>query len=114
MAPSDTARTWLEIEVVEVGVEPLIDPPLRVEHIRTNESASAIAARLEDFRQRDLIRAEEEPAVVADAVLRRELAGEDARVRRQRQRRDRDRLFEQHAFRAPADRWSGVSTSCAP
>src|SRR5207237_1298647 len=41
---------------------------------------------------------EEEAAIVADAVPRRELAGEDRRVRRQRQRRRRDRLLEQYAL----------------
>ena len=59
----------------------------------------------EHFRKRDLIGAEKESTVVAHAVLGRKLAGKDARVRGERQRGDRDRLLEQHAFGCqPIDR----------
>ncbi len=87
-----------DVEVVHVCVEPLIDPPFRVQDIRGDEGARAISALLEQFGQRDLVGAEEEAAIVTNAVLGWELSGEDARVGRQRQRGDRHRLVEQHAF----------------
>ena len=86
-----------QVEVVEIGIESLVDPPLRVEDVGGDEPTGAVAALLEDFGQGDLVRAEEEAAVVADAVLRREFASEDARMGGQRQRRDRHRLVELHA-----------------
>ena len=87
-----------EVEVVEVGVESLVDPPLAVEHVRADEPAGAVAPRLQDLGERELFGAEEEAAVVAHAVLGRELAGEQARVRRQGERRDGLGLLEQHAL----------------
>ena len=87
-----------EIEVVEVGLEPLRDAPLVVEHVGADESAGVEAARLEPLGQRRLAVVEEEAAVVAHAVRGRILAGEDRRVRRERERRRRDRLLEEHAL----------------
>ncbi len=87
-----------EIEVVHVRIEALIDPPLRVEDVSGDERTGAVAALLEDLGQRHLIRPEEEATVVADAMLGREFAGEDTRVGRKRQRRDRHRLVELHAI----------------
>ena len=87
-----------EVEVVEVGVEALVDAPLRVEDVGGDEAAGAVAVGLQDLGERQLVRAEEEASVVAHAVLGRELAGEQARVRGQGERRDRLGLLEQDAL----------------
>ena len=76
-----------EIEVVEIGLETLRDAPLVVEDVRADESARREAERLQALGQRGLALIEKEAAVVANAVRRRQLAGEDRRMRRERQRR---------------------------
>jgi len=87
-----------EVEVVEVGVEALVGPPLRVEDVGGHERARPVPALLEHLGERDLLGPEEEPAVVAHAVLGRELPGEDARVHGQRERGHGHGLLEQHAL----------------
>ena len=95
-----------EVEVVVVGVEPLVDAPFRREDVGGHEATGPVAPGLEQFGERGLFLAEEEPAVVADPVFGRKLSGEDAGVRRKRQRRRRDRLLEEHTFVCQSiDRW---------
>ena len=85
-----------EVEVVEVVVEALGDPPLRVEHERRHEAAGAQPLVAQDLRQDDVFVVQVEAAVVPNPVRGRILPGEDRRMRRQRQRRHRLRLLEQH------------------
>ncbi len=92
------AARLAEIELVVIRVEALVDAPLGVEHVGADEPARAVAARLQRLGEGELLRPEEEAAVVAHAVLRRKLAREHARVHRQRERRHRHRLVEQHSF----------------
>ena len=87
-----------QVEVVEVGLKALRDPPLVIEYVGADEPAGGEAARLQPLGHRRLAVVEEEPSVVAHAVPRRELSREDRRVRRQRQRRRRDGLLEEHTF----------------
>ena len=56
-----------------------------------------VAARLEHFRERELLGAQEESTVVANAVLGGKPAGEEAGVGRQRQWSNRNSLLEEHA-----------------
>ena len=91
-----------EVEVVEIGVEPLSDPPPSVEDERADEPAGAVALPLQHLGQGRLLIADVELAVVADAVEGRERAGEQRCVRRQRQRRDRRRLREAQPARGEA------------
>ena len=87
-----------QFEVVEVVVEALGDAPLGVEHERPDEAAGAQTLVPQDLGQNDVLVAQIESAVVPDPVSRRELSGEDRRMRRQCQRRHRLRLLEQHAL----------------
>ena len=86
-----------QIEVVVVVVESLRDAPPVVEDVGADESAGAIAACLQHFGQRRDLVADVEAAVVAHAMEGRERAGQQRRVRRQRQRRDRFGLLEAQA-----------------
>src|SRR3954454_1010416 len=83
---------FAQVELVEVGVETLVDAPLGVEHVRANEPAGAVAAALEHLSKRQLLGSEKEAAVVTNTMFRRELAGENAGVDRKRQWRDRHGL----------------------
>ena len=87
-----------EVEVVEVVVEALADPPLRVEDERRHESPGAQPLVAQDLRQDHVLVVQVEAAVVPNPMRRRILASEDRRVRRQRQRRHRLRLLEQHTL----------------
>ena len=103
-AERDPARL-AEIELVVVGVEPLRDPPLGIEHVGADEPRRAIAAPFQDLRERDLLVAEEEAAVVAHPVLGREAAGEHARVHREGEGSHCDRVLEEDPFpREPIER----------
>ncbi len=86
------------VEVVHVGVEPGVQAPLAIEDIRRNHRPGLQTGPLEHRREGDLLRREEETAVVANAVFGREAASKDARVRRKGQRRDRLGLLEQDAL----------------
>ena len=65
-----------QVEVVVVRVEALRDSPSAIQHERPDEPAGAIAVRLQHFGERDLIVADVELSVVADAVKGRKRAGE--------------------------------------
>ena len=86
-----------QIEVVVVVVESLRDAPPVVEDVGPDESARAIAVCLQHLGQRRDLVADVEAAVVAHAMEGRERAGEQRRVGRQRQRRDRFGLLEAQA-----------------
>jgi hypothetical protein len=79
----------LQVEVVEVGVEALRDPPSPVEHERGDEAARAVALVLQHLRQRHLVVADVEAAVVAHAVPGRERPRQERGVRGQGERGDR-------------------------
>ena len=87
-----------QVEIVEVGLESLRYAPFVIEHVRADEAARRVAARLQPLGDRRLLVVEEEAAVVADAVRGGILSGEDRRVGRQRERRRRDGLLEEHAL----------------
>ena len=85
-----------QFEVVEVVVEALGDAPFRVEDERPHEAAGSQPLVAQDLRKDDVLVVEVEAAVVPDPVRGRILPREDRRMRRQRQRRHRLRLLEQH------------------
>jgi hypothetical protein len=91
-----------QFEVVNEGLESLGNPPAAIEHIRRYHRAGPEAFLLQDRGKRQLLGAEKEAAVVAHSVLGRELAREDAAMRRQRQRRGCHRLLEEHPFAGEA------------
>ena len=70
--PSDSDWYLLRVEVVEVGLEPLRDAPLAIQHVGADEAAGREPARLQPLGQRRLALVEKEAAVVADAVRRAE------------------------------------------
>ena len=78
-------------------VEALVEAPARVEHPRPHEGARRVAGVLHPRGERRLRGLEEEAAVVADAVVRRDEAREDRRVRGQGHRRGGRRLLEEDA-----------------
>src|SRR5262245_3097536 len=82
------AATLAHVEVVEERIEPLIDPPFRIEDIGRHERAGPVSAFFQTLGQRHLLRTEKEAAVVADAMLGWELPCEDRRVGGQRERSD--------------------------
>ena len=88
-----------QIEVVVVVVESLRDAPPMVEDVGADKSSRAVAVRLHHLGQRRDFIADVEAAVVAHAVEGRERAGEQRRVGRQRQRRDRFGLLEAETAR---------------
>src|SRR6185503_8311717 len=69
-----------------------------VQHVRADERARTVTARLEHFRQCELLGTQKESTVVANAVFGRELAGEEAGVGRQCQWGHRSSLLEEHAI----------------
>ena len=75
-----------QIEVVEIGVEALVQPPPRIEHVGADEGARREPAALEHPGERRLARVEEEAAVVPDTVFGWKLAREERRVGGQRPR----------------------------
>jgi hypothetical protein len=87
-----------QIEVVEIGVEPLRDAPLRIEHVGRDEAPGRVAAGLQGLGERLLLVVEEVPAIVADAMLRRKAPGEERGVRRQRDGGRRARMIEEDAI----------------
>src|SRR3954471_15641036 len=84
-----------QIEVVEIGLKPLGDSPLVIEDVSADESTGAESRRLQPLGNRRLGLVKKKPAVVAYAVCWRKRAGENRGMRRQRQRRRRNRLLEQ-------------------
>ena len=92
----------VEIEVVDIRVEPLRNAPPAIQDIGADEPAGPKPCRREPLGERRLTRVELEPAVVADAVLRRVLRREQRRVRRQRERHGGHRLLEDHTARGDA------------
>ena len=67
-----------QVEVVHVGLEALVEPPLAVEDVGADDGARPETLALQHGGQRQLVRRQEEAAVVAHAVFRREAAREDA------------------------------------
>src|SRR5262249_362454 len=59
-----------------------------IQYEGADEAAGSVAICLQHLRERDLLVADVELTVVADAVKRRKSAGQERRVRRQRQRCD--------------------------
>src|SRR2546427_18719 len=94
-----------QVEIVEVGLESLRYAPFVIEHVRADEAARREPAIAQALGEGRLAVVEKKAAVVADAVGRRKLAGEDRRMSGQRERRRRDRLLEEDAFaREPIER----------
>src|SRR6185369_8985754 len=58
-AERDRSR-FAEIELVVVGVEALVEPPLRIEDVGGDEGTGTIAARFQHFGERELLGSEEE------------------------------------------------------
>jgi hypothetical protein len=87
-----------EVEAVGVVVEPLVEAPARVEHPRADERSRRPARLLQPLRERHRLCLEEEAAVVADAVMGRNEAGEDRGVRGQGHRGGGGRLLEDDAL----------------
>src|SRR5262249_28764566 len=87
-----------EVEVVEVGVEAFVQAPLRVEHVRADERARSIAARLEELGEGRLPSIETKAAVVAHPMLRWQLSGEQRGMCWKGQRRGSRGILEEHAL----------------
>ncbi len=88
-----------QVEVVEVALEALGDPPLVVEHVGRDEAAGAETGAGERLGQGPACRVEPEAAVVAHAVGGGQQPGHQRRVRGQRQGRDRHGVVEARAAR---------------
>ena len=88
-----------------VAVEPMREAALRPQHDRFHECAGVEAAIVQHLGERRVAGGQRFVRVVADAVSRRKQPGEEARVRRKRQRRDRRRLVEDDTLaRQPVER----------
>ena len=81
-----------------VLLESLLQAAIGIEHDRSDERAGSEAARKQRFGQRRVRLLERRVRVVAHAVIRRQEAGEEARVRGQRQRRHGRGLIEDDAL----------------
>ncbi len=90
-------RVLRKVEVVEVAIEALVESPFRVEDVGSDECAGRPAAPLEQRGEGEARGVEDEAAVVAHAVRRRNGTREDRRVGRQRQRHRGHRLVEAYA-----------------
>jgi hypothetical protein len=89
LAERDLLET-AQVELVEIRVEALVQPPLGVEDVGGDEGRRVVALGLEGLGHGHELRGDDEAAVVADAVENGQGAGHDRRVRGQRQRRLRD------------------------
>ena len=89
----------LEVEIVEIVLEPLGDAPLVVEHVGRDEAAGAETGRREGLGQRLAVVREPVAAVVAHSVGGRQESGHERRVRRQGERGHRSRVQEVRAGR---------------
>ena len=87
-----------QVEAVGVVVEALADPPLRVQHPGPDEGARRPATLPQALGERRQLLLDEEAAVVADTVPRRDEPGEDRRVRGQGERHRGRGLLEQDAL----------------
>src|SRR5205807_2333950 len=79
-------RVRVETDVVVPEVEAALDPRLAAQHERRNSRSRGVPLRLQQLGERRDLRVEVVPEVVADAVLRRQCAREDAGVRDERER----------------------------
>jgi hypothetical protein len=92
-------RSYFQIEIVEVASEPLAQSPAGVEHERRDETSGFTTVLAKCFCKGYLLFVEVEAAVVPDAVVHGERAGEHRRMRGQRERHDSVRVVEQDARR---------------
>ena len=92
------AREPCIVEGVVVGLVPLTQAPAGMEHIGRDECRGPVADGLQTLRKSDRIRSKDESPVVAHGVVWRVKAGEERRMRRQRQRHLRDGVLEHHAL----------------
>ncbi len=81
-----------------VCLESLREAAIRIENDRTDESSRPETAASERLGERGEALGQRRVGVVPDAVARWHQAGEEAGVRRQRERRDRGRRVEHHAL----------------
>jgi hypothetical protein len=102
LADHEQLRLVLGPEVVVVGVEALVEPVPAREHRGRDEGAGRVADVAEAFGERHRVGRERIVPVVANPVRLREQAGEDGRVRRQRDRRARDGVGAAHALAGQA------------
>ncbi len=86
-------------DAIVIHIEALIQSEPRVQRERADERGGRVAGRFEQGRGRARIVRQTVTAVLAQAVLEGIRAGEDARVRRQRQHRVRVCEIETHARR---------------
>ena len=86
-----------QVELVEVGVEALVEAPLGVEDVGGDEGRRVVAPGLERLGHGLELRGDDEAAVVADAVEGRQRPGQDGRVRGQGQGRLADAVLEPDA-----------------
>jgi len=89
------ARAIAIVVLVEAAIE--AEPP--IEHEGADKRPGAIAGLPQPFGQGRRLGSQSKRAVVADPVMRRNEAGQDARVRRQRDRRVGPHVREAHAAR---------------
>ena len=88
----------LELYAVVVHVEAASEAVPPIQHERADERTRAVSTIVQHGRERWNRRGQRKVAVVADAVREWIGAGQQARVRGQRNRRGRDRTLEQHAL----------------
>jgi hypothetical protein len=95
-----------------VDVEALVEAEARVEHVARHERGGPVALAREDLRQCPGSLRKHLLEIVAQAVPRRDLSGQEARVRRSRVGSSGDRLLEAHGVggeRVEVGRAAGTS-----
>jgi len=97
-----------EVEVVEVAVEALGDPPAVIEDIGGDEPAGRPAVRLQDLGQGHPLGSELEAAVVAHPVRAGEEPGHQRAVGRQGERGGGDGVLEPHPLGGQAVEVGGL------
>ena len=85
---------FTQIEPVKIILKTLVEPPFGIEDISADESGRDITLRPEDFGDSLEFSRDHKPAVIPDAVEKRERASEKGSVGRKRQRGCRDAVIE--------------------
>jgi hypothetical protein len=94
----DGGALHVALDAVVVAVEAARETEAPVQHVRADERAGRVPARLQHGRERPGLRGEHVRPVVVHAVVRRLQPGEDRRVGRQGQRHRRPGVLHHEAL----------------